>query len=97
MDSEFAGFVAADFNNDGSLDMATINRSLDVLAVLLGVGDGTFSSQLKVETSDMPGSVVTGDFNGCGNVDLVQSLVIQSKRLDPVSYTHLTLPTTPYV
>lgn len=37
------GLIAADFNNDGILDLATgIDDGLDTLSLLLGLGDGTF-------------------------------------------------------
>src|SRR4029079_10306971 len=34
--------VAADFNGDGRLDLATANRQLNTISVVLGNGDGTF-------------------------------------------------------
>ena len=36
--------VAADFNNDGHLDLATANAGGNTVSVLLGNADGTFQS-----------------------------------------------------
>jgi len=55
--------VAADFNNDGKLDIATGN------AVLLGNGDGTFKSAQPVSVTSPV--IATADFNGDGKPDLV--------------------------
>src|SRR6185503_6523355 len=40
---------------------------------LLGVGDGTFQSQVTYGTASFPEGVSVGDFNGDGNMDLVVS------------------------
>jgi hypothetical protein len=62
--------VTGDFNGDGHLDLASANdRSFDV-SVLLGNGDGTFQTEVKLATDKHPTSLVAGDFNGDGRTDL---------------------------
>ena len=68
----------ADFDEDGQDDLLATNWSRSDVEVLLGQGDGTFSSGGTYSTLP-PGSVpisgaraaVTGDFNEDGNVDVV--------------------------
>ena len=64
----------ADLNHDGKLDVvvntgATGNPSQ--LFVLLGNGDGTLQTAMRVTTPDSQSYVVIGDFNGDGNADIV--------------------------
>ena len=70
----FPFFVAvADFNGDGSADVAVTNASDSTVSVLLGKGDGTFT---QAAGSPIPGfnynpaQVVAADFNGDGIPDL---------------------------
>ena len=66
------GLIAADFNNDGHLDLGAVNAT-DV-AILLGNGNGTFGAvQSTVTFGSFLIAGVTGDFNGDGNLDLVIS------------------------
>ncbi|MFI5454651.1 MAG: FG-GAP-like repeat-containing protein [Isosphaerales bacterium] len=70
--------LAGDFNGDGKLDLVATgyNHSPpyeDMIAVLLGNGDGTFQPP---ETMTLPfgggvGSMVAGDFTGNGKLDLI--------------------------
>jgi hypothetical protein len=62
--------ATADFNGDGKLDLAVPNEGLNQLYVLLGNGDGTFSSPVIYATGDGPQFLVTGDFNSDGKLDL---------------------------
>ena len=68
--------VAADFNNDGKLDLAMLSYSLGetgCVCIILGNGDGTFQ---PAKTNPIPlnpggsGYLAVGDFNGDGNVDI---------------------------
>src|SRR5712692_6282626 len=66
-------FVAVgDFNGDGNLDLAVAVpvASPPNVAVLLGNGDGTFQPPLNFVDRGGPISVVAGDFNGDGILDL---------------------------
>lgn len=63
--------AAADFNDDGHLDVAIPNRDFNVVNILLGDGKGAFGSMLDVGTQVVPPTqVVAGDFNGDGKLDL---------------------------
>ncbi len=66
--------VVGDFNGDGKLDLAAAVGNLDgtgaEVAVLLGSGDGTFQYPVNYATGQGPFSVVVGDFNHDGKLDL---------------------------
>ena len=71
------GVVAGDFNGDGDLDVAVINKGTfnqagDV-GIIFGLGDGQFQiplpSNYSAGASPLAGAV--GDFNGDGRTDLV--------------------------
>ncbi len=69
----FAGAVA-DFNGDGILDYAQTNYIQNTTSILLGVGDGTFTTAAKFPSvGGEPETLVTADLNGDGNADLVTS------------------------
>jgi len=68
--------VAADFNGDGKLDLGVANANDSTVSVLLGNGDGTFQAQVVytvATSSPYLQSVVMGDFNGDGKLDLAVS------------------------
>ncbi|HXJ96049.1 MAG TPA: FG-GAP-like repeat-containing protein [Terriglobia bacterium] len=66
-----AAIVAADFNRDGKLDLATANGGDNSVSILLGNGDGTFQAHVDYPTSAGPTTILTGDFNHDGKLDLV--------------------------
>jgi hypothetical protein len=67
--------VAADFNNDGTLDLATANYNSNNVSVLLGNANGTFQPPVNSPTGANPQSVAVGDFNDDGNLDLATANV----------------------
>jgi uncharacterized protein (DUF2141 family) len=71
--------AVGDFNGDGKLDLAVADwgsnfyggTSNGTVTILLGQGDGTFVPASSSPTVGLiPVSVVTGDFNGDGKLDL---------------------------
>ena len=70
--NEPSALAAADFNNDGNLDVAIVNVEDGSVSVLLGKGDGTFQSQVVYKVPGIAGLVV-GDFNNDHKLDLVVS------------------------
>ncbi|MFZ0393775.1 MAG: FG-GAP-like repeat-containing protein [Terracidiphilus sp.] len=66
-------FVAiGDFNNSGKLGLALTDIDEDSVPILLGNGDGTFTTPTSFVSSGggQPSSLATGDFLGNGNLDL---------------------------
>jgi hypothetical protein len=57
----------ADLNGDGIPDIVATGDQVDVY---LGKGDGTFANPVYYNGGNFPGSVVTGDFNGDGKMDI---------------------------
>ncbi len=65
--------VAADFNNDGLADIAVVTQVPDFpFRIFLADGHGGFRAALKIANvpQRMPISIVTGDFNGDGFLDI---------------------------
>jgi hypothetical protein len=67
--------VAGDFNNDGKLDLAIVNRpnsGYGSVTLLLGNGDGTFAqaSGSPYTVGHSPDAIAAADFNGDGKLDL---------------------------
>ncbi len=64
----------ADFNEDGNLDIAVVNTVGDNISILLGNGNGTFTSATGSPIASdaiYPMSAAVADFNRDGNPDLV--------------------------
>src|ERR1035437_3974053 len=72
--NEPSSSATADFNGDGKLDIVITNYngggSGATFSVFLGNGDGTFQPRIDFPTATQPTSVVVGDFNGDGKLDL---------------------------
>ena len=67
--------VAADFNNDGKLDLAIStagSTGSGSVSILLGNGDGTFQAAINTSLISSP-ELVVADFNQDGNLDIATS------------------------
>ena len=65
--------ATGDFNRDGKLDVAVINRDSNSLAILLANGPGTFKPPIlsSVDVGTWPISILAVDLNKDGKLDLV--------------------------
>jgi hypothetical protein len=64
--------TVGDFNGDGKLDLAVCNSPANNVTILLGNGDGTFTtaSGSPIAVGIQPDAIVAGDFNNDGKLDL---------------------------
>ncbi len=65
--------TAADFNGDGTMDLAVVNFNSDDVSVFLGDGSGAFTPAAGSPFSSGgsgPSSITAADFNGDGTMDL---------------------------
>ena len=67
-DTSSSGITSGDFNNDGILDLVTINTS--TLSFYKGVGDGRFADPINQSIRPNLGQVMAADFNRDGKLDL---------------------------
>ncbi|HEV2378874.1 MAG TPA: choice-of-anchor D domain-containing protein [Terriglobia bacterium] len=75
----------ADFNQDGKLDLAVVSAAQSTVSMFLGNGDGTFGAKSVLPSAGIvacpsgvtcflaPVSLVVGDFNNDGKLDLIQA------------------------
>ncbi len=66
--------VAADFDSDGAVDLATSDLFGDTVSICLGNGDGTFADAVAVAVEGGPSGLALGEFNGDGAIDLAVTL-----------------------
>jgi|GEM_PF-2497816 len=64
------GITAADLNNDGRLDLAIANQSINSVSILLSNNAGGFAPR-QTRLNNQPVALATGDFNGDGAPDAV--------------------------
>jgi len=62
--------ATGDFNGDGIQDAVVANAGDGTLTVMLGNGDGTFTTGTPINVGGKPTGIVAGDFNNDGNLDL---------------------------
>jgi hypothetical protein len=72
--------AVADFDKDGQQDVAVACSDDNSVAILMGHGNGTFTPNVHspVAIGSRPSSLVFGDFNGDGNVDLAAANLLGS-------------------
>ena len=63
--------ATADLNGDDRLDIVTANADSADVSVLLGLGDGTFTSEIRFGVGRSPLAVSLGDANGDDRLDIV--------------------------
>jgi hypothetical protein len=63
--------AAADFRQNGTLDLVVSDTLSDNIFVMLGNGDGTFQAPIAYATSGYSTAVSTGDFTGDGKLDII--------------------------
>ncbi len=69
--SNYQILAMADFDGDGNQDLVVSDSAHDQVAVLLGVGDGTFLPAGLFSTGHIPWNIAIGDVNSDGNPDIV--------------------------
>jgi len=64
--------VSADFNADGNLDLAVVNRTTNNLSIFLGTGKGAFNQATNspVTVGKLPVAIASGDLNNDSKPDL---------------------------
>jgi len=76
--------AVGDFNGDGKPDVAVANANSGDVSVLLGRGDGTFSTATSFTVGVSHHSIAVGDFNGDHRLDIVIGSVDVLGSLTPV-------------
>ncbi len=66
-----SGLAAADFDNDGRLDLVVANQFADDISILIGDGAGGFAAPSNVMVGRIPQPVVVADLNGDDNQDVI--------------------------
>jgi hypothetical protein len=73
-----AAITTGDFNGDGMLDVAVINKDNSSLTILLGDGRGSFANPIPVANlGGSPESLTAARFSGNGNADDIAIGVVQ--------------------
>ena len=76
-----ASIATADLNSDGKLDLAVANADDNAVAILMGLGNGTFIPNVNspVAVGARPASVALADLNGDGKLDLAAADLTDGK------------------
>lgn len=64
------GVVAGDWDNDGDIDLATSNRNVSTVSLLMNDGNGSFVATGTVSVGNLPEYIVAADFERDGDLDL---------------------------
>ncbi|MGA8224693.1 MAG: FG-GAP-like repeat-containing protein [Candidatus Acidiferrales bacterium] len=66
-----SAIAAADFNQDGNLDLSMVSQIAQQSPVVLGYGDGAFIPAGDLFITGFPSGMAVGDFNNDGMLDVV--------------------------
>lgn len=78
--SPIQSIASEDFNSDGRVDLV-VAGDVDYVAVLLGKGDGTFSSPVELSGAENPSCVDAADVDGDEDPDLIVAEYNRSSRV----------------
>jgi hypothetical protein len=67
------GVAVSDLNADGTADIALVQGGNGRFAIMYGNDDGTFQSYKALLNATNSGKIISADFNGDGNFDLLAS------------------------
>jgi len=63
----------ADFDNDGNTDLCVAAANTNSVWILLGAGDGTFSSTQEIQVGSLPHGIAAVDVDGDGDPDIANA------------------------
>ena len=70
---ENGSMLAADFANNGDLDLAIAESRQPAVGILTGNGNGTFQPVTSFSTAQYTNAIIAGDLRNDGNLDLVSA------------------------
>src|SRR5271167_3561780 len=73
--------AVGDLNGDGNLDLVVANFDTGKISVLLGLGNGKFSTPIDYPVGKQPAFVLIGDVNGDGKLDVIDIPNQHERRL----------------
>ena len=76
---------AADFNNDGALDLVASSHAADGFTVLLNDGEGSFGQRIDQEVVNAARGLAIGDFDNDGHLDVVVAANLRELYMLPGS------------